>query len=191
MGALNRGGAVSGWDSLSFIMARMREEDRGHSTPCWVWSGYRNEKGYGRSYVPGLGNNIRIHRATYSLLVGPIPNGLTIDHLCGVKPCVNPAHLEAVTDEENKRRAGLIGPEGKCLHGHSLAKYGSARGCRKCLAAQAATPEVKARRAKYMREWTARNRERVNEQRRIFRLANRDAINARRREVRAAKRART
>jgi hypothetical protein len=47
------------------------------------------------------------HRASYTLLVGPIPDGLEIDHLCRVRSCVNPAHLEPVTPDENQRRKGI------------------------------------------------------------------------------------
>ncbi len=48
------------------------------------------------------------HRAMYEQEVGPIPEGLTIDHLCNVKPCVNPSHLEAVTFQENIRRRDIL-----------------------------------------------------------------------------------
>lgn len=85
------------------ILARVRREDRGHSTPCWIWQGALNYKGYGVGH-PG-GKWSRIHRVTYVEYVGPIPDGLQIDHLCRVKACCNPDHLEAVTAGENLRRA--------------------------------------------------------------------------------------
>lgn len=66
---------------------------------CWEWVGRRDVKGYGR-----CGDGRWAHRAIYELLVEPIPQGLTIDHLCFNPGCVNPAHLEPVTRAENTRR---------------------------------------------------------------------------------------
>lgn len=70
---------------------------------CWVWTGWTDRDGYGALDVGG--KFTRAHRFAYEELVGPIPEGLTIDHLCRVKHCVNPAHLEPVTAEENTRRS--------------------------------------------------------------------------------------
>lgn len=73
------------------------------ATPCIVWMGALNAKGYG---CFGLDGDTKLaHRVAYEFENGPIPDGLTIDHLCRVKRCVNPAHLEAVTGRENTRRA--------------------------------------------------------------------------------------
>lgn len=70
---------------------------------CWLWRGAINPGGYGRI---GEGSMVlQAHRVAYKLLVGPIPEGLHIDHLCGVRHCVRPDHLEAVTQAENNRRA--------------------------------------------------------------------------------------
>lgn len=66
---------------------------------CWLWTGYvDNDKGYGRFAYPG---GTLAHRFAYELLVGPIPDGLQVDHKCRVKSCVNPDHLQAVTQELN------------------------------------------------------------------------------------------
>ena len=89
----------------AFIQARIAVEDRGYETPCWVWQKVCNPKGYAKSHFADLGKNKRVHRVSYELYVGPIPEGLTLDHLCRVKSCVNPAHLEPVTALENIRRA--------------------------------------------------------------------------------------
>ena len=68
--------------------------------PCWRWiGGSRTKGGYVRITAGGRG--VMAHRWAYELLVGPIPEGLTIDHLCRVTDCVNPAHLEAVTQRTN------------------------------------------------------------------------------------------
>lgn len=69
---------------------------------CWLWGGRLAPHGYG-SILVGK-RHVRVHRFAYELLVGPIPAGLHIDHLCRVRHCVNPAHLEAVTNTENLRR---------------------------------------------------------------------------------------
>lgn len=71
-------------------------------TPCLVWRRARTSNGYGALRVGG--RVVLAHRHAYEQAVGPIPAGLTIDHLCGVRLCVNPDHLEAVTNAENCRR---------------------------------------------------------------------------------------
>lgn len=69
---------------------------------CWEWQGYRMPFGHGRFRVNGC--KVLAHRWSYEFHVGPIPNGLTIDHLCRNPPCVNPAHLEPVTHRTNVLR---------------------------------------------------------------------------------------
>lgn len=72
---------------------------------CWLWRGYLRRDGYGATSIKGA--NRYVHRVAYELLVGPIPEGLHIDHLCRVPACVNPLHLEAVTNHENVLRGKL------------------------------------------------------------------------------------
>jgi len=76
---------------------------------CWLWTGATNPKGYSQlgvgSTKDGSSGFVRGHRLSYEMLVAPIPEGLEIDHLCNVRECVNPEHLEPVTHAENMRRA--------------------------------------------------------------------------------------
>lgn len=76
--------------------------------PCWEWTGGTNEAGYGRfTRAPGHTDRyVYAHRWAWEHLVGPIPEGLTLDHLCRNTVCVNPDHLEPVSPEENARRLG-------------------------------------------------------------------------------------
>jgi hypothetical protein len=168
-------------EAWTYISERIRIEDRGHSSPCWVWQLSTTEKGYGRGFIPGFGKNTRIHRASYELHVGPIPEGLVIDHLCCVKACCNPAHLEAVTDEENRRRAKVLRqPPTHCRHGHELSGSNlriEPRGSRVCRACHRAR----------VREWAKRNPEKVwRGKPKPISPAKREQYNAKRREMRAA-----
>ena len=70
---------------------------------CWPWRGQVNRGGYGVARYKR--RTTTAHRAIYRILVGPIPDGLELDHLCRNRLCVNPAHLEPVTHLENVRRA--------------------------------------------------------------------------------------
>lgn len=74
---------------------------------CWHWRGAVQTRGYG-SFGITRRQTILAHRFAYEALVGPIPEGLTIDHTCLNKLCVNPDHLEPVTLAENARRAGVV-----------------------------------------------------------------------------------
>lgn len=75
----------------------------GKPDTCWLWTGHQNNRGYGLWRVRS--STIGAHRFAYQERVGPIPDGLEIDHLCRTPLCVNPGHLEPVTREENMRRA--------------------------------------------------------------------------------------
>ena len=107
---------------------------------CWNWTGALNDKGYGRFTIKG--KIFHAHRYAYKLLVGPIKNTLELDHLCRNPRCVNPAHLEAVTHQENVLRgisiAAVNAKKVVCVRGHLLKGdnlYRRAlprRDCRKC-----------------------------------------------------------
>jgi hypothetical protein len=85
------------WNRLHY-----REEDRGHTTPCWIWTGTTNTFGYG--LVKSAGVTRMAHRAKYEMTHGPVDPELHMDHLCRVHPCINPDHLEPVTPAVNTRR---------------------------------------------------------------------------------------
>lgn len=89
---------------------------------CWLWTGYRDRGGYGQFSVDG--KQRKPHRVAYEWTVGPIPEGLQLDHLCRVRHCVRPDHLEPVTCAENLRRGhGFVGINSRkthCKRGHPL-----------------------------------------------------------------------
>jgi hypothetical protein len=81
---------------------RWREEDRGYETPCHVWQMARGSHGYGIEHRDG--RTVLAHRRAYIERYGAVPDGLELDHLCAVRECVNPDHLEPVTSAVNVRR---------------------------------------------------------------------------------------
>lgn len=128
--------AWSGWDTASKrFWAKVEKTES-----CWIWRGNQFRNGYGYFGVTESVGRLA-HRFSYEELVGSIPEGLTIDHLCRVRACVNPAHLEAVTLKENIRRiphpnsAKTHCPKGHEYSGDNLylvPKTG-ARACKECV----------------------------------------------------------
>lgn len=116
---------------------------------CWNWTGAKLEAGYGKFSVKATnGNGNRpasfAHRISYMVFTGPIPDGLTIDHLCKNKSCVNPFHLEAVTHLVNLIRSGnRVGKHSytsHCDYGHErtpentyVTPSGKYKMCRLCM----------------------------------------------------------
>lgn len=88
-------------DALWHFMTKVNKTES-----CWLWERGTNG-GYGMYWFRG--RNIAAHRFAYEALVGPIPEGLELDHTCRVKRCVNPAHLEPVTHRENILRGANWG----------------------------------------------------------------------------------
>lgn len=138
------------------LCAQTRRED-----DCLLWTGTIGGDGYGTLMIDG--RNIKAHRLAYELFVGPIPKGLVLDHLCRVRRCVDPNHLEPVTSAENTRRAARLITH--CPAGHPYDDKNTrvtpdgGRICRACHCAreraayrrrQEVSREVKARQAVYV-----------------------------------------
>lgn len=111
---------------------------------CWLWVGAFSN-GYGSFSLGGrTGRRYGAHRVAYEFLVGPIPAGLQIDHLCRVRNCVNPDHMEPVTSRENTRRGEAGKATGRlnrakshCPQGHPFSGenlYETKSGGRACIA---------------------------------------------------------
>jgi hypothetical protein len=112
---------------------------------CWIWTATTTSNGYGVACLNG--GRTTAHRAIYELLVGQIDDGLVIDHLCRVRNCVNPAHLEPVTQRENLMRGettqgSINGSKTHCIRGHEFTPentypHPAGRSCRACAAYRA------------------------------------------------------
>ncbi|NEE06902.1 HNH endonuclease [Streptomyces sp. SID7499] len=93
---------------------------------CWLWTAATfKATGYGQFREGGRGSRVRTaHRVAYELLVGSVPAGLQLDHLCRNRRCVNPAHLEPVTNRENGLRgtsfAAVNAAKTHCVRGHAF-----------------------------------------------------------------------
>lgn len=84
---------------------------------CWLWTGARSRDGYGK-FSAKTGVTVNAHRLIYELVMGPIPEDLELDHLCRVRHCVRPKHLEAVTHRENVDRG--VTARTHCKNGHEF-----------------------------------------------------------------------
>lgn len=105
--------------------------------PCWIWLASYYQEGYGQ-FFRRHGQPTHAHIVAYELVIGPAPDGLDLDHLCRVRACVNPYHLEPVTGQENRRR-GLGGVlRTHCPQDHpydvenTRIEKNGARSCREC-----------------------------------------------------------
>lgn len=106
------------------------------NSACWIWTGACTRDGYPE--VMWQGGTRRAHRLIFEMLRSPIPPGLTLDHLCRVRCCVNPHHLEPTTIGVNGNRGfgqgALNGRKTHCPQGHPYdITYSGQRGCRRCM----------------------------------------------------------
>ncbi len=125
------------------------------SDGCWIWLASKDRCGYGRFNVTWH-PTMRAHRFAYELLVGPVPYGMQLDHLCRNPSCVNPAHLEPVTSRENtlrgEGRAARQARQTHCKRGHQFTPentYVCPKGHRYCRHCKRVTHR------EYMRVWRA------------------------------------
>jgi hypothetical protein len=137
---------------------------KGHKDECWEWSGLLGAKEYGRFYFPSVDSHkqvqVQAHRVSYLLFIGTIPEGLTIDHTCRNHRCVNPSHLEAVSNRENVLRGegptAVNARRTECRYGHpytedNTTRYHGSRYCNECS-------------RRWKREYAARQRMNKNRQ---------------------------
>jgi hypothetical protein len=131
------------WDLTALGLIRAKLFDRlsiAGVDQCWEWKGAISQ-GYGKMVHPVTGKDVLVHRVAWEHWRGPIPQGLTIDHLCCNTSCSNPRHLEVVTQKENVLR-GRSGPaqnarKTHCKHGHEFTeentyRWKGQRHCRTC-----------------------------------------------------------
>jgi len=154
---------------VAAVLGRILKRVSVQSPGCWVWEGAKNPGGYGMVKVDGRGQ--LVHRLVWTGLVGAIPEGLVIDHLCRVVACVNPDHLEPVTHTENVRRGAAPHIAGvrnanktHCPQGHEYSEENTftdagSRRCRTCVRARLREYEkTRPDRREYMRQWRAQQR---------------------------------
>jgi hypothetical protein len=124
---------VNRTDLPAQLSAKIADPDE---NDCWIWTAAIHPRGgYGQVKDLSRGRMTYAHRVVYEAVNGSIPDGLEIDHLCNLRACVNPEHLEAVTHAENVRRA--VERRTTCLSGkHPWPEFASPTGVggtRRCL----------------------------------------------------------
>jgi hypothetical protein len=156
--------------------------DRTDESGCWPWMGKISFPGYGRigaDRQDGKNRQLYAHRVAYEFYVGPIPEGMTLDHICRNRACVNPAHLEVVTRGENTRRGLLLrdwnpsSAKTHCPQGHPYDEentYRTKSGRRLCVICKRESDKRRAKKKRsadpeayrvYFREYRQKNGERL------------------------------
>ena len=154
---------------MTFVVTQTPEErfwakvDKTAPGGCWQWSARLNADGYGHLNVDG--QKVRAHRFAYEMLVGAIPEGLQLDHLCRNRGCVNPDHLEPVTNRENILRGETVparnAAKTHCSKGHEFTPENTTmrangwRECKTCQRAHSAKLTASRRKARHAARWPA------------------------------------
>lgn len=164
---------VTDADAVRLLWKISRVDDGG----CWVWGGNKNDSGYGLFLLRNKGR--AAHRVAYTYFRGPIPRGLVLDHLCHKRYCVNPWHLEAVTESENGRRTPSpwltrelwFTPRVWCRRGHRDWSVGPGkRICLECKRQRIARSRAKRKTQTlaYYAAYRDKNREKIRERNRAY-----------------------
>lgn len=119
---------------------------RVNKTPeCWLWTGKTDRDGYGHCWDSRHQKTSRAHIVSFELSGRRVPEGLQLDHLCRVRHCVRPDHLEPVTTRENLMRgqteARRNAEKTLCKRGHPLPFTGARRFCRECVRLRTSSPD--------------------------------------------------
>lgn len=136
--------------------------------PCWEWQAGKDKDGYGKTVLNK--KHWRVHRLFYTIFIQKIPSNLVSDHLCRVRNCVNPAHIEPVTQKVNTLRGEAVTaknaqkincPQGHPLNEDNLVNMKNGRMCKKCANAHSRryhklkdTPENREKNRQRVKEWT-------------------------------------
>lgn len=153
-GATNRKGTALPRTKYATDVERIKRNVVVDENGCWIWQLHLSPGGYGYVKIGPRSARVQVmsHRLSYMAFVGEIPEGLQLDHLCRVRACCNPAHLEPVTCRENLLRgetyAAANVAKSECPQGHpyvaeNLRKNKPGRNCREC-------------HREYMRDYNAR-----------------------------------
>lgn len=133
------------------LFDRIKKNIQLDANGCWIWLAATQVDGYAQMMLAGSTVGLA-HRVSYQVFIGPIPEDLELDHLCRVRNCVNPEHLEPVTHAENVRRGAAARTH--CTRGHEITPentYESKKGikrCRQCALLSAAKSQARLRQAK-------------------------------------------
>lgn len=125
--------------TIDALSPRLRAKFVVDGSGCWLWQAALDTYGYGQVWYGG--HMKRAHRVVYGQLIGPIPDGLQIDHLCRVRRCVNPQHMEPVPQRVNILRgtapSATCATKTHCVNGHrfddtNTYRKSGRRECREC-----------------------------------------------------------